>query len=65
MNKQVYNLEMVTTDKLGRAKSVQHVGVFDNTEKLDRAKANILENNPNVSLRIHICEHLFFEQRPV
>lgn len=63
MNKTVYNLEMKTTDKLGRTKTTRHVGVFGNIDALEKAKATVLVSEPNVKFEVHICEHLFFEQR--
>ncbi len=63
MNKTIYNLEMKTVDKLGRTKTSKHIGMFDSVDKLEKVKYNILENNPNVRFEVHICEHLFFEQR--
>lgn len=64
MNKLVYNLEMKTVDKLGRAKTTKHIGMFDSMDRLEITKSNILSNNPNVKFEVHVCEHLFFEQRP-
>ena len=64
MNKTLYNLEMKTTDKLGRAKTTRHVGVYGSIEDLEKAKSATLETEPNVKFEVYICEHLFFEQRP-
>lgn len=64
MNKTVYNLEKKTTDKLGRTKTTKHVGVYSSIGDIEKAKAIILLTEPNVKFEVHICEHLFFEQRP-
>lgn len=55
---------MKTTDKLGRTKTTRHVGVYGSIEDLEKAKSTTLESEPNVKFEVHICEHLFFEQRP-
>lgn len=58
--KTVFNLEYSIVDKLGRAKTSTHVGVFGSLEELEVAKKKILEeNNNNVTFEVYTIEHFF------
>lgn len=59
--KTVFNLVYSVVDKLGRAKSTVHVGVFDSLEDIDVAKKKLLEDNPNITFEVYPIEHIFSE----
>lgn len=59
--KTVFNLVYSVVDKLGRAKSTVHVGVFGSLEDVDVAKKKLLEDNPNITFEVYPIEHIFSE----
>jgi hypothetical protein len=60
----VFNLEMQVRDKMKRIKKTSHVGVYSTLEEIEKAKAKVLETNPNVTFEVYSCEHILFERQP-
>jgi hypothetical protein len=57
----IYNLEYSILDKLGRAKSTNHVGIFKTDAEIEAAKERTIQENSNhkVSFKIFPIENIF------
>ena len=57
----IYNLEYSILDKLGRAKSTNHVGIFKTDAEIEAAKERTIQGNPKhkVSFKIFPIENIF------
>ncbi len=58
---QIFNLEYSILDKLGRAKSTSHVGIFKTEADIEIAKEKIIKKNPKhkVSFKIFLIYNIF------
>lgn len=53
----IYNLEYSILDKIGRAKKTSHVGIFADTESVEKAKTKILELvKDKLSFKVYVIE---------
>ena len=50
----IYNLEYKVLDKLGRAKSTFHAGVFKTSEEVDLKKQKVISENKNLKLAFDV-----------
>ena len=57
----IYNLEFSILDKLGRAKSTNHVGIFKTDAEIEVAKQRTIQENlkHKVSFKIFPIENIF------
>ena len=59
----IYNLEYSMLDKLGRAKSTKHVGLFKSENDVEFAKAKVVEENADnkVSFQVYLIDDPFLK----
>lgn len=57
----IYNLEYSILDKLGRAKSKHHVGVFKTIEEVEKAKVDLqsTKTEHQLSFQVYIIDNIF------
>lgn len=57
----IYNLEYSILDKLGRAKSSRHVGLYRTEEEVEQAKLKTEQDNTDhkVSFQVYIIDDPF------
>jgi len=57
----IYNLEYSILDKLGRAKSTKHVGVFKTEADIEVAKERTLQENSKhkISFKVFVIDNIF------
>lgn len=55
----VYHLESIITDKIGRTKQTKHIGIYKTIDDLEASKKLILEQVPTTTFKVYIIEHLF------
>lgn len=60
----IYNLEYSLLDKLGRAKSTKHVGLFKSEDDVTLAKAKVSSDNIDnkISFQVYIIDDPFFRE---
>jgi hypothetical protein len=51
-----FNVEYYKTDKLGRPKHKEHLGIFDREDKLEAAKAAMLEKDPSINFNVYVVD---------